>query len=98
MLNTGKLTLGEARITSASLKEEIVQSSTALKFDEGRERVAIQLPVILPAGSHIQLKLDFAAELTGSLLGYYRSAWEFEGKTKYYALTQFQVGLRHIVE
>ena len=91
VFNMNKLTLGETRVTSAALKEDIVQASSELKIDAANERVALELPVTLPAGSQLQLKVDFAGELTGDMMGYYRSAWEHEGKTQHYALTQFEV-------
>jgi aminopeptidase 2 len=46
---------------------------------------------VLPAGSKAELKIIFEGELTGNMLGYYKASWEHEGKTKYYALTQFEV-------
>ena len=60
-------------------------------FDDVEERATLKLPVVLPAGSKAQLKIDFEGEITGAMMGYYRSAWENEGKTEYYTLTQFEV-------
>ena len=39
----------------------------------------------------------FGGKLTGSMMGYYKSAWEYEGTTKYYALTQFEVRILYII-
>lgn len=91
VFNAAKLTLGEARLSSTSLKDDIVQKSSEFNFDEDNERVALELPATLPTGSQVKLRLDFAGELTGAMMGYYRSAWEDEGKTKHYTLTQFEV-------
>lgn len=93
VFNTAKLALGTAYVSSESLKQTVVQASKAFTFDEENERATISLPTSLTAGSKIQLKIDFEGELTGAMMGYYRSAWEHEGKTKYYTLTQFEVSL-----
>lgn len=61
-------------------------------LDKTSERVAYNLNKTLPAGSKASLKLAFKGQLTGSMMGYYKSAYEEDGKTRYYALTQFQVG------
>jgi len=58
-----------------------------------QERVVYHLTNALPTGSKAQLKIAYGGKLTGSMMGYYKSAWENEGKTKHYALTQFEVGL-----
>lgn len=93
VFNTAKLVLGEARLQSAALKQEIVQASSAFSFDETHERATISLPTPLAAGSKAQLKIDFEGELTGAMMGYYRASWEHEGKTKYYTLTQFEASV-----
>lgn len=89
--HTSKLNLGSASLTSTALKEPFVQAASALTLDEEAERATLPLPVKLPAGSKAELKIDFEGELTGAMMGYYRSAWENEGKTQYYSLTQFEV-------
>lgn len=91
MFNSSKLTLGHAQLSSAALKEELKIPASAFKVDEAAERVTIQLPVPLSAGTQLALKVDFTGEVSSSTMGYYRCSWEDEGKTKYYALTQFQV-------
>jgi len=63
-------------------------------FDKAKERTTFQLPngLKLSAGSKAELKIHFEAKITGNMMGYYKSSWEHEGKTKNYALTQFEVG------
>ncbi|KAI0086651.1 peptidase family M1-domain-containing protein [Irpex rosettiformis] len=90
VFNSSKLTLGRARLSSAALKEEVTVDATSFEIDGASERVTIQLPGALSAGTQLALKVDFEGELTGSMLGYYRCSWEDEGKTKHYALTQFE--------
>lgn len=91
VLNTADLDLSNASIYSDALKKE--QAHTSLTSDTIAERATLQFATPLPAGSKAQLQIGFQGKLTGSMLGYYRSAWEVEGKTKYYALTQFEVRL-----
>lgn len=93
--HTAKLNLGHARLSSASLKQDLVQEASALAFDETDERATLTLPTTLPAGSKAELKIDFAGELTGAMMGYYRSEWEHDGKKAYYSLTQFEVRILH---
>ena len=93
VFNTAKLGLGAARVSSTSLKQEFVQTSSAFAFDEDNERATIKLPGTLTAGSKVTVKIDFDGELTGSMMGYYRSAYEVDGKTEHYTLTQFEVRL-----
>jgi aminopeptidase 2 len=88
VLNTSDLELGKATLYSDSLKEE--QDATFVSFDKTQERTTYQLSNKLPAGSKAELKIAFTGKLTGNMMGYYRSSWEQDGKTKYYALTQFE--------
>lgn len=89
--HTSKLKLGHAKLASSSLAEPFVQEALSLKHNEEEERAILELPMTLPAGTKAELKIDFEGELTGAMMGYYCSAWEHEGKTAYYSLTQFEV-------
>jgi len=89
VFNTADLQLGVASLYSDELKTEEVQSSCAI--DTTAERATLNFPTLLPAGSKAQLHVGFQGKLTGSMMGYYMSSWEQDGKTKYYALTQFEV-------
>ncbi|KAI0693908.1 leucyl aminopeptidase [Cytidiella melzeri] len=93
VFNCVKLALGEAKISSATLKEDLVFPSSAFKVEEKLERVSLDLPSSLPAGSQLQLKIDFEGELTASMVGYFCQVWEDQGKTKHYTLTQFQASM-----
>ncbi|KAF8969647.1 hypothetical protein BDZ97DRAFT_211457 [Flammula alnicola] len=88
VLNTSELDLGKASIYSDALKAE--QVATFSSFDKAQERTTYQLNDVLPAGSKAELKITFSGKLTGNMLGYYKSSWEHEGKTKNYGLTQFE--------
>jgi aminopeptidase 2 len=87
-LNTFELELGTASIYSDNLKIEQIPSACA--FDTTAQRAAFSLPTALPAGSKAQFKIGFHGKLTGNMMGYYKSTWEQDGKTKVYALTQFE--------
>ena len=91
VFNAAKLDLRSARVSSASLKQEIIQESSVFAFDEETERATIELPAALVADTKVVAKIDFDGDLTGSMLGYYRSAYEVNGKTEHYSLTQFEV-------
>ncbi|PPQ98196.1 hypothetical protein CVT26_003242 [Gymnopilus dilepis] len=86
--NSADLELASAFIYSDVVKEE--QALTYSGFDQAQQRTTYSLPQTLPAGSKAQLKLNFSGALSGSMMGYYKSSWQDEGKTKYYALTQFE--------
>ncbi|GJE97966.1 Peptidase M1 aminopeptidase N catalytic domain-containing protein [Phanerochaete sordida] len=85
-----KLKLGQVKLTSPSLDEPIIQNASELTFNEADERATMHLPTVLPAGATAELRLEFESELTDSLIGYYRSSWECEGKTAYHALTHLE--------
>jgi aminopeptidase 2 len=92
---TRKFDLNQSRFRSLYsdvLKVDQVLSEQTL--DKASERVAYNLSATLPAGSKASLKVSLKGELTGSMMGYYKSSYEKDGNTKYYALTQFEVS-RH---
>lgn len=72
---------------------KIEQPQSGESFDTVAERVTYSFPTVLPAGSKAELRIGFGGKLTGGMAGYYKSSWEHEGKTKFYALTQFEAGL-----
>ncbi|PPQ87694.1 hypothetical protein CVT25_011461 [Psilocybe cyanescens] len=88
VLNASKdLELRKATIYSDA--SEAGQAPT-ISLDTSQERAAFQLTDKLRAGSKAELRIDFAGKLAGSMSGYYRASWVNEGKTEYYALTQFE--------
>jgi aminopeptidase 2 len=88
-LNSYELELGTGSIYSDNLKIEQIPSACA--FDTTAQRAVFTLPNALPAGSKAKFKIGFHGKLTGNMMGYYKSIWEQDGKTKAYALTQFEV-------
>ena len=91
VLNAADLELGVASVYSDALQAD--QTQISCELDSTTERVSLSLPIPLPAGSTAKLQVGFQAKLTGSMMGYYKSAWEHEGQARHYALTQFEVSL-----
>jgi len=88
VFNSSALNLGNASLQSDSLQTELVETSRTHNKDQ--ERTTLHFPKPIPAGSKAQLQIAFDGELTGSMMGYYRSSYEVDGKKKYYTLTQFE--------
>ncbi|KAJ6510778.1 peptidase M1, membrane alanine aminopeptidase [Mycena sanguinolenta] len=83
------LKLGDASIPCSPLDAHELQPAQIV-VDKERGRATLNFSAALPAGSKAQVKISYTAMLRGSMNGYYKSAWQQDGKTKYYALTQFQ--------
>jgi aminopeptidase N len=79
----------DSHVRSDSLKEEQVASDYSV--DEKDKRVTFTFPTTFEAGSKIELRIGFSGDLTGSMVGYYKSSYEKDGEKKYYSLTQFEV-------
>ncbi|KAH7916009.1 hypothetical protein BJ138DRAFT_763827 [Hygrophoropsis aurantiaca] len=86
--NVAALELGDASIYSDALK--ISQGAATRSIDADAEWGTLQFPTALPAGSKAKLSIGFSGELTGAMMGYYKSSFEHEGTKKFYALTQFE--------
>ena len=87
-MNTANLELGEASLHSDALQS--VQTEHTREFDEKNERGTFYFSKALPAGSKARVSIPFKGELTGDMLGYYRSTGGKNGEFKY-TLTQFEV-------
>lgn len=86
--NSADLKLNAASLYSDALK--IKQLDTSPSLDEKAERCVLSFPTPLLAGSKATLSIGFSGELTGAMMGYYKSSFEHEGTKKYYTLTQFE--------
>ena len=60
------------------------------EVDGKHERVSAQLHTTAPRGSRLSLSVAFAREIDASMMGYYHSTWEHQGRKGNYALTQFE--------
>ncbi|KAF9036751.1 hypothetical protein BJ165DRAFT_1532853 [Panaeolus papilionaceus] len=87
-LNTSELELGRATLYSDALKKDL--TTTFAGFEKSQERTTYQLSDTLPKGSKAELRIGFSGKLTGSMMGYYKSSWEKDGKKINYTLTQFE--------
>ncbi|KXN92312.1 Aminopeptidase 1 [Leucoagaricus sp. SymC.cos] len=87
VMHSSGLDLRKASLYSYALESE--QDLVQYDIDTTSERLAYTLPKSLPAGSKAMLKISFRGELGESIRGYYKSSYQKDGKTKYYALTQF---------
>ncbi|KAJ7328905.1 leucyl aminopeptidase [Mycena albidolilacea] len=79
------LKLGDASVQCADQLQ-----SAQIVADKELGRATLNFIATLPAGSKAQVKIAYSATLRGSMNGYYKSAWQRNGKTEYYGLTQFQ--------
>ncbi len=90
VLHTASLELGNASLQSDALQS--VQDEHTREFDDKNERGIFFFSKVLPAGSTARFSIPFKGDLTGNMLGYYRSTGGKDGEFKY-TLTQFEVML-----
>ncbi|KAF9265645.1 hypothetical protein L218DRAFT_997586 [Marasmius fiardii PR-910] len=88
VLNATGLQLGQASVTRDT-DTPVIEIEHV--FHEKQKRVVFKFPVEFQAGSKLQFRLAFSGQLLDGHAGYNRCSWEREGKTSYYALTQFSV-------
>jgi aminopeptidase 2 len=89
------LTSNNSTLYSSSLQKDL--SVVEKNFDKSNQRTLLTFEAPLPENSDVELSVKFKGELGNSMTGYYRSSWEDEGITKYYALTQFEVCFRTLL-
>ena len=87
-LNTLDLDLEEVHLRSEG--SDVSQSASSKEYEPVHQRTTFTFPKTLPAHSKARLTITFSAEITGHMMGYYKSIGGQDGKTVY-ALTQFQV-------
>ncbi|TCD68931.1 Aminopeptidase 2 mitochondrial [Steccherinum ochraceum] len=90
VFHSSQLELHGLVVQSPALSEDVDYPESAIQTIKENERAILSLSSELPAGSKAQLKIGFEGELTTAMMGYYRSSTERDGKTQYYALTQFE--------
>ena len=98
-VNTSSRPIDRLFITRRSIYSDVLkggqaQACKSVEIDTVSERVTYTFPSVLPAGSKAELTIAYAGRLTGNMAGYYKSSWVHEGKTKHYALTQFEVSFK----
>ncbi|RPD63715.1 hypothetical protein L227DRAFT_496652 [Lentinus tigrinus ALCF2SS1-6] len=87
VLNSLELDLDEVSLHSGA--PEAIQTPSSVDFDPVQQRVIFTFANALPADSTARLSISFKADITGHMMGYYKSTGGADGKT-IYALTQFQ--------
>ena len=87
--HASKLTLSSIKLVASSSLEKPL--SPDVSVDEKSERASLKFADTLTAGTQAQLHIVFEGEITGAMLGYYRSSWTHDGQIMYYSLTQFEV-------
>ncbi|KAI9056855.1 leucyl aminopeptidase [Trametes sanguinea] len=87
VLNTANLELGDVSLKSEALQD--VQTASEREFDTANERGVFSFAKPLPQNAKGRLSVTFKGELTGDMLGYYRSSGGKDGELKY-TLTQFE--------
>ncbi|KAL0066569.1 Aminopeptidase 2 mitochondrial [Marasmius tenuissimus] len=88
VLNSFGLNLGKASVTPYEPKGSCIAETKQIVYDHNKQ-VAFQFPNEFRAGWKVKLQVGFSAHIGDGMFGYHRSTWELDGKTKYYALTQF---------
>ncbi|KAI0781326.1 leucyl aminopeptidase [Trametes elegans] len=88
VLNTANLELGDVSLRTAA-RADTTQAAAGREFDAANERGIFSFPKALDAGAKARLSVTFKGELTGDMLGYYRSTGGKDGDLKY-TLTQFE--------
>ncbi|MBW0464711.1 hypothetical protein O181_004426 [Austropuccinia psidii MF-1] len=84
------LEIVRAVLQSPSHNQAQVELVKSITRDEKFERCTISLSAKLAAGSEAKIGIVYKGVLEGSMMGYYKSSFEFEGKKGFYGLTQFE--------
>ncbi|KZO98205.1 peptidase M1, membrane alanine aminopeptidase, partial [Calocera viscosa TUFC12733] len=79
-----------AALSSENLKTDSLQVAKDISVDAEGEKATVTFTETLRAGTKAKLGLAFKGELTGSLMGYYKTTWAHEGRKGNYTLTQFE--------
>lgn len=66
------------------------EARVAPALDPEHERANVSLPREVPQGAQLTLTAGFRGAIDDSMMGFYRSSWEHEGRRANYALTQFE--------
>ena len=82
-LNAAELEIKECKV----LWNEKTITAT-IKLDLKTEELTISLPQKISGNAH--LLIDFVGSLNDKLVGFYRSKYEYKGKNRYLATTQFE--------
>jgi len=87
-LNSITLHCAELKILSCRVKHEKISQKAIIKIDTKKEELTIIFKNKIKGNALIEI--DFIGELNDRLLGFYRSQYKQNGKTKYLATSQFE--------
>jgi tricorn protease interacting factor F2/3 len=87
-VNTITMHCAEIKIKSCSVIHNNVVQKAVTKTDEKKEELSIIIKNKIKGRAFIEI--EFTGELNDRLLGFYRSQYKQNGKTKYLATTQFE--------
>lgn len=91
IFNAGpKMRFGKAQVVCEQLKTESKQKIDEVHLDTKKERASVKLATPLPAGAEAKLTVAFESDIDASMMGYYHSTSEHNGKKIISALTQFE--------
>ncbi|KAK1231989.1 Aminopeptidase 2 mitochondrial [Marasmius sp. AFHP31] len=85
VLNSSGLKLGKASVISGDSRVTEIEHVVY----EKEKRVAFKFPEEFNPGCQVLLEISFSGDILDNQVGYYRSSWMDDGKTKYIALSQF---------
>ncbi|KAF5327080.1 hypothetical protein D9619_004508 [Psilocybe cf. subviscida] len=87
-------------ILNASIKtsESDEKHDLSPRFDDKRDFLIFDPPNVLKPASKAELRVAFSADMSSSLMGYFKSSYQSrEGKQEYCAITQFEpTAARHV--
>ena len=86
--NTITMNCAEIKIKSCCVKSEDKIIKSTIKLNDKKEQLQIKLNSKIKGDATINL--EFQGTLNDRLLGFYRSQYKQDGKTKYLATTQFE--------
>ena len=87
-VNTISMHCAEIKIKSCRVIHDKIIQKAVTKTDANKEELTITIKNKIKGRAFIEL--EFAGELNDRLLGFYRSQYKQNGKTKYLATTQFE--------
>jgi len=88
--NVNSITLhcAELKIKSCHVRHNGISEKTITKLDAKKEELTIIIKNKIKGNAFVEI--EFAGELNDRLLGFYRSQYKQNGKTKYLATSQFE--------
>ncbi len=87
-VNSITLHCAELKIRSCQIRQNNVSQKATTKLDSKKEELTIIIKNKIKGDAFVEI--DFVGELNDRLIGFYRSQYKQNGKTKYLATSQFE--------